>query len=777
MTTLFLSILAFPLLAGVIAPFFRANGAIVYSRLVSISMVAIAATLVWFAVSFEQGSTLSEQWEWIPSLGVSFSLLLDGFSLLMLILIIGIGGAIFAYASEYLHGGEGHSRFTAILLFFLLGMVGIVLSGNLIQLFVFWELTSITSYLLIGTKSESPKARAHALQALLVTGGGGVIMFLGFVLLGIIAGSYELQVIFENKEQVLAHPMLPWVVATVLLGALTKSGQFPFHFWLPNAMSAPTPVSAYLHSATMVKAGVILVAKLTPLFGGLAIWEFPLMVFGGITMIYAATLGLLQTDLKKILAYTTLSVLGLLMMLFGVGSELSIKAAIVFLFGHALYKSTLFMCAGSIDHAVHTRDVRLLGALRKMMPITALAAGLAALSKSGFPPFFGFLGKEYAYKSGIASEWLAPVVVTVALVTNMVLMALALKVGVHPFFRKIEKAPTGAHDPSWWMKGGPLLLASLGLLAGLFPLWINNVLVEPALGSVLLKEVDVTLKLWHGFNIPLLLSVLTLIGGILIYSAREKLWRQERLLTPKDALETLYEWIFNGTNAFAKSSTAVIQSGVLRNYLYWIMGSFAVLAFYKIIWVGQFPKLDFSTLPNAFDGIAILLIVSGAIYALIAQSRLVMLIALGMVGMGIALIYVNYSAPDLAITQILVETLIVLLFVFSIKRLSRLRPLSSKSRRLLDAGVATLMGTIVTFLILKSQWIQFAPPVSEKLVEWSYPLAKGKNVVNVILVDFRAMDTLGEITVLGIAALGVFVMMESFRKGNKKVAAKEEIES
>lgn len=766
MISLFL--IGIPFLLALVSPVAKGGLSAGYGKLVAVALLVLLFGLFWGFYVPNGESMLSYHSSWVPSLGVDLSFEIDGLSKLMVTLILLVGSVVFTYASEYLRGDTYQHRFYSVLLVFLVGMIGIVISDNLILLFIFWELTSITSYLLIGTKSTYQEARSNALQALVVTGGGGVVMLLGILWLGNITGTYAISELRELPEGWTHHSAMPWVVACLLLGAFTKSGQFPFHFWLPNAMSAPTPVSAFLHSATMVKAGVFLVLKLNPLFAELSYWSVTLLIVGGTTMIYAAVKGLLQYDLKKILAYTTLSVLGLLMMLIGEGSPLALKSALIFLFGHALYKSTLFMCAGNVDHAVHNRDVRTLGSLNKAMPITAVAAGLAALSKSGFPPFFGFVGKEYVYKSGIASDWVAPFVLVIAVVSNALLMALALKAGVHPFWHRAEKKPESVHAPSKWMSWGPMLLALAGLAAGLQPKLIGNWFIEPALYVVSLNPINVELKLWHGFNTAFILSLLTLAAGVLVYLLRHRAWRNSPINPKKDRFEHLYELGFSGLLSFAKTSTRFIQSGSLRQYFYWIIGSLCALTVSKIVLVGNFPTLVSAIELSFLDLSIVVMIVIGALFALITESRIRMLLSLGLVGFAVALIFALYSAPDLAITQILVETLIVVLFVFSIRHLSLIKPYSKRGSRMRDAILAGLAGLVVTLLILKSQWFQFAPSISEKFVEWSYPLAKGKNVVNVILVDFRALDTLGEIVVLGIASLGVYILLDGGKLASRK---------
>ncbi|MCG8528961.1 MAG: DUF4040 domain-containing protein [Opitutales bacterium] len=760
-----------PLVLAVVVYFNGPLRAALTGKIAAACLLLLLGILAYVSSSPSLQHLLSSSIEWVPSLGVELLFSVNGFSRLMLFLIFGVGTVIFFYASDYLKSHPQQHRFLTVLLIFLTGMTGIVVSDNLIQLFIFWEVTSVTSYLLIGFKHEDAKSRWNALQALLVTGSGGVVLLLGFILLGSIAGSFDFQQIVQSKESILAHPYAVPAAICILIGALTKSGQFPFHFWLPNAMSAPTPVSAFLHSATMVKAGVFIVAKFTPIFTTQPYWDWPLVALGSITMLYASVMGLMQSDLKKILAYTTLAVLGLLMMLLGVGTELAVKSAIVFLLGHALYKSVLFLSAGSIDHAVHTREVGKLGGLFRWMPLTAITACLAALSKSGFPPFFGFLSKEYVYKAGLAEEAIAPFIIAMAVLTNMLLMALALKVGVHPYFSKKNSVPAAgkAHDPSPWMTFGPLMLASLGLAIGMFPAWISEHVTNPAVSTILMSEVSISMKLWHGLNLPLLLSVLTLAGGLSVYAMRHnRIFDKTRESTITDPFEKIYRSGHDGLIALTIWITGFIQSGSLKRYFIWMISFFVFLVMTKLILIGAPPKSSYETPLTLLDVSISIMMIAGMFGALITKSRLIMLLALSLVGFGIAWIFAVYSAPDLAITQILVETLIVVLFVLCIRKMSMIRSLTRVSTRVRDIALATLAGAIMTVLVLKSQWIQFAPSISEELMEWSYPLAKGKNVVNVILVDFRALDTFGEIIVLGIAALGVGILVTSNRSKSKE---------
>lgn len=421
-------------LAAVLAPWLIRLLGDFGARLLALAPFGAFALLLAQMGQVAAGEAVIYQVDWFSRLGCEFALKLDGLALLMGLLISGIGGFIVLYASGYMKGHPQLGRFYLYLLLFMMAMLGLVLSDNLLLLFIFWELTSITSYLLIGFNHEQAESRWKALQALLVTGLGAMAMLAGFILLGMVGGSYSLTELMGDPDVITQSPWYAAMVLLVLGGAFTKSAQVPFHFWLPNAMAAPTPVSAYLHSATMVKAGIFLLARLNPLMGGSSFWGSTLAIFGSATLLLAVFLGLFQRDLKAILAYTTLGVLGMLTMLLGIGSDYAIKAMLGFLFAHALYKAALFMVAGSVDHETGTRNVTLLRGLRGVMPLTALAGGLAALSMSGLPPFFGFIGKELVYKAGVKLGGFELYFLIAAFVGNFLMMALALKAGVGPFF-------------------------------------------------------------------------------------------------------------------------------------------------------------------------------------------------------------------------------------------------------------------------------------------------------------------------------------------------------
>jgi len=713
------------------------------------------------------GTPVVYEVDWFAALGASFALRLDGLALLMGLLVSGIGTLIVIYTGGYMKGHPQIGRFYLYLLAFMGSMTGVVLSDNLVLMFVFWELTSITSYLLIGFKHEEKESRRKALQALLVTGLGGMSFLAGAVLIAVVTGTFSLTEINASGDVLREHGLYTAIVILILGGAFTKSAQVPFHFWLPNAMAAPTPVSAFLHSATMVKAGVFLLARLSPGLGDTALWNVTLSAFGGVTLVLAVLLGLFQKDLKSILAYTTLAVLGLLTMLLGIGTAAAFKAMVGFLLAHALYKAALFMVAGSVDHETGTRDVTLLRGLRGVMPITAAAGGLAALSMCGLPPFFGFLGKELVYKAGVALEGPFLVLLVFAFVGNFLMFGLALNAGLSPFFGKSSAGslPKHPHEapPSMWT--GPVVLGALGLLLGILPRLVDKSFVAPAVAAIKgVPTTEVKLALWHGFNLPLLLSGLTVAAGIGVFLARRRFWaagdRVLSALRPRGA-EAAYEKIFDGTMRLSKWQTAKLQTGRLHDYVFFIAGSATLLIGWALF---RFTE-GFPTVAAAdFDPwIAALVLMMGAaaFMAVISDRYFLILGALGSIGFGIALLFAYYGAPDLAITQLMVEALTVVLFMFVIYGLPSIRRFSGRWTVGRDAVLAGVFGTIVGLLAWLAVDLHFGEPISDTLAAMSYPEAKGKNIVNVILVDFRALDTFGEITVVASAALGIAALMSS----------------
>jgi len=696
---------------------------------------------------------------WVPQLDLDFSLWLNGLGFVMALLVTGIGSLILLYASGYMHGHPQAVRLYASLYAFMLSMVGVVISDHLLLLFVFWELTSITSYILIGFNHEDGVSRRNSLQALIITGLGGMALLAGFILIETATGVWHISELYAMEGGLAGHALYPGIFVLVLLGAFTKSAQFPFHFWLPNAMAAPTPVSAYLHSATMVKAGVFLLALMAPVLGGTTAWTVCLVVFGGITLLVGGVFGMRQFDLKAMLAGTTLAVLGLLTLLIGLDTAAASLAFLLFLIAHALYKATLFMVAGAVDHETGTRDVRLLAALRKTMPWTTAAVTLAAVSKMGLPPLLGFLAKEYTYKASLYGTygWLVTLILFLG---NALLITLAARAGVLPFWRTSGggELPKHPHEAPWSMRAGPLLLAGLSIFMGIaHPLFAP--LIATAHATIAPGYPPPEIKLWAGINLPLILSVVTVLLGLALLRFQDGFRTAVAWLRLPRA-DDVYDVSLQGVVTTANWQTRFLQSGYLRNYLLIILGATALLVSSKLWRFSSFtPEAQSGSfsLPVFLMSFAMLYAVWLAVRA---TTRLTALIALGVIGFGVALIFAAFSAPDLAITQVLVETLTIALFAWVVYKLPAIRVFSSTRTVLVDAAFSAVIGVMVMLLVLKSRALEFAPRISDRLAEWSYPEAHGANVVNVILVDFRALDTFGEIIVLGIAAVGAYVLLK-----------------
>lgn len=747
--------------ASILAPWVYRIGGRGAGWLISVLPFGLLIYFASFLNRTAAGEVFVVSYDWVPSLGIRFSFFLDGLSVLFAILISGIGALVFIYASSYLAGHPHLGRFYAYILMFTASMLGLVLADNLIALFVFWELTGISSYLLIGFNHNQESARAASLQALLVTGAGGLALLAGFLLLGHIGGSMEISALLGNGEVVRSHSLYAPILLLVLAGAFTKSAQVPFHFWLPNAMEAPTPVSAFLHSATMVKAGVYLLARLSPVLGGTEFWMYALTTAGATTMIVGAYLALRQTDLKRILAYLTVSALGILTLFLGLGTPQAISAAIVFLLGHALYKGTLFLVAGIVDHEAGTRDVEKLGGLRSAMPVTATAAVLAALSLAALPPTFGFIGKEMLLEASLVASEGAGILTIAVVLASIVFVAAAGIVGIQPFFGKILETPKHPHEapPSLWL--GPMLLALLGILFGVMPSLVEDSLLKPAVQAIAREPATLHLALWHGFNLPLALSALSLACGAALYVGRRRVFHAAAQLqiTSWWGPRHWYGCLLAGMNRLAQRQTQLLQNGYLRFYLLIIIATTLGLAgsklFHAIGSVNFATNLDI----RLYEWIVAALIPIGALAVIMSRSRLGAVAALGVVGYSVALIFVLYGAPDLAMTQFMVETLTVILFVLVFYHLPRFAILSSRRALVRDALMTLGFGALITIIVSIGSGLQLYPKISDYFIDNSLPLAHGRNIVNVILVDFRGFDTLGEITVLAMAGIGVYALL------------------
>ena len=708
------------------------------------------------------GESLVSAHDWAPSLGIKFSFLLDGLSLLFAILISSFGAVILVYSGGYLAGHPHLGRFYAYILMFMGSMLGLVLADNLITLFVFWELTSVSSYLLIGFDHHRESARAAALQALLVTSAGGLALLAGFLVLNHIGGSMEISTLLGSAAAVRSHPLYVPTALLVLAGAFTKSAQVPFHFWLPGAMEAPTPVSAYLHSATMVKAGVYLVARLTPVLGGTEFWMYALTITGATTMVAGAYLALKQVDLKLILAYLTVSALGILMLFLGIGTSEAIIAAMVFLLGHALYKGALFLVVGIVDHETGTREAGKLGGLRSAMPVTATTAVLAGLSLAALFPTFGFIGKELLLETLLMAGEGASILTVALVFASIIFVAAAGIVALQPFFGKSVATPKHPHEGPPSLLLGPLLLACLGILFGIMPSLIEDALLRPAVQAIVAAPVTLHLALWHGFNPALALSALSFAGGLALYAGR----RRAHYTAARMQIDSWwgpqhwFGYLLAGLNRLAQRQTQLLQNGYLRFYLLIIVATTLGLTGSKLfnaIGSISFSK-DFDV--RFYEWIVAGLIPIGALTAIISQSRLVAVAALGVVGYSVAFIFVLFGAPDLAMTQFMIETLTVILFVLVFYHLPRFSILSTRRALVRDALMALGFGGVITVIVSVGAGIQLYPKISDYFIDNSLSLAHGRNIVNAILVDFRGFDTFGEITVLAVAGVGVYGLLK-----------------
>jgi len=702
---------------------------------------------------------------WVEGLGVDLAFRIDGLSLLFYLLITGIGILVLGYSAAYASDVAKRRRLCLLLFAFLLAMLGLVAADDLITLFVFWEATTVISYLLIGFDHEKASARRSALQGLLVTGAGGLAMLAGLIVLGMEAGTFRLS---ELPAAVAAAEPEHFTLslALILLGCFTKSAQFPFHFWLPNAMAAPTPVSAYLHSATMVKAGIYLLARIHPIYGDHEIWFPVLTAVGAFTAVWASIQALRQTDLKLMLAHTTVMALGTLTMFLGSSSPVAIAAAVTFIVVHALYKSTLFLVIGVVDKRTGTRDRRLLSGLRAALPVTAVAAFAGAFSMAGFPPFLGFIGKELKYEGALAIADEPGLVIVAAVAANAMMVAVALVVSLRTFFGPVSEVAEAGAPPPRTMVAVPLLLGLGGLIFGLAPSLIGQTTVQPAATAVLGAPAEIKLALWHGVNVPLLLSILTVAMGVAIYFG---LTRLTGLLDRIGAAvpvsgDRVYDLVLKATLDGAGRLTSAVQGGQLPVY---IGLSFAVVGAALVAGaLGDDPQTWSAIQLEALEPWelgSLVLIAVGAGLAIGGRRRLTALCGLAAVGVGTTLVFLMHGAVDVAVTQFMVEALIV---VFVAAVIPKIAPFESvrrtRAERLVRSLLAGFVGIGATLVLLR-----LAPPVDRTVTDFyeqaSVPEAFGRNVVNVILVDFRALDTLGEVAVVVVAALGAFALLRGRR--------------
>jgi multicomponent Na+:H+ antiporter subunit A len=697
-------------------------------------------------------------------------LLVDVLSLLFVLLITGIGLLIIWYSRNYFAAGEALTRFLVYLLLFMGAMLGMVLSANLFALVVFWELTSITSYLLIGFWHSQPAAIYAARKALLITVSGGLALLGAVVLLHHVTGTADLPELAIRADVIRDSALYPIILALVLIGAAAKSAQVPFHVWLPSAMVAPTPVSAYLHSATMVKAGLFLICRMIPVLGGTTGWLYAVAGLGLITMLTGAVLALRQHDLKALLAYSTISQLGLILMFYGPATASSVHAGTFHLFNHAAFKGALFLLVGVIEHTTGTRDRRALQGLLPRLPVTATLLMIAALAMAGVPPLNGFLSKEMLYEASLAFTawgswmWLFPGLIVLG---SALTVAYALLASVGILFGGQRQAPASpTQEPINGMLLAPAILVGLCVIVGIFPQVFDGAVLAPAVYSVTGRAGLALPTLMAGFTPMLAMSLTALVAGVVLYVALQssQLWTTAR--SPAVSLDLLYDWSLLALDRVGLCLTGLLQSGYLKFYVMMTLGFLALSFGYPFVLKAgaMLGPLDLGAI-EPFEALLIYLMIFGAVAVPFAGQPLIAVLTLGFVGLLVSFLFVMLQAPDLALTQLLIETASLILFLLVLRHLPAFgREVISRWVRLRDIGISTVVGALVVVLLLIANSQTLYPPIASYFLEQSLRLGGGRNVVNVIVVDFRGYDTMGEITVLSIAAVGVYALIKLRRE-------------
>ena len=716
------------------------------------------------------GEVITTRIDWLPSLGLNANFRIDGLGLLFGILILGIGLLIITYARYYLSRNDPVGQFYTYLMLFQGAMMGIVLSDNILLLLVFWELTSLSSFLLIGYWKDLPEGRQGARMALTVTALGGLAMIAGMLILGNIAGSYDISGILQAREAIQSSPLYLPALILILIGAFTKSAQFPFHFWLPHAMAAPTPVSAYLHSATMVKAGLFLMARLWPVLSGTPEWFYIVATTGLVTMVMAAWIGMFRDDLKSLLAFSTVSHLGLITMLLGFGTEAAAVAAVFHIINHATFKASLFMTAGIIDHEAGTRSIRRLGGLRRLMPITFVIGTVTALSMAGVAPLNGFLSKEMMLQESSQMVWAGhpALIVTMAAIGAVFSVCYSLRFIWQVFFGpERDDYPHHPHDPGFGMWGSPALLAVLVVLIGLFSNTMVGWLVAASASAVTGVAQHPHFALWHGLTLPLMLSVTALLGGMVLLALNHRMIAIRDMVWRPDG-KRAFDAITRACTCAAMALTQRLTNGSMSRALAALTLTIVLCGLWAFSTGGYQgatrPMLEIRAVP--LIGWALLIVATGCM-VYFHRLRIMALVLVGIIGLIVSCSFLYLSAPDLALTQISVEVVTVILLLLALNFLPKFTVLDSRDRkRGVDAFIATVAGLgfgTLSYIIMRSDFA--FPSISGYMVENSHKLGGGDNVVNVILVDFRGYDTFGEITVLGIAALTIFALTETLLTG------------
>ncbi len=754
-------------------------------------LVALVGT-IQVALLYPQiahGSVIREEFMWLPSLGLNFVLRMDGFAWLFSMLVLGIGTLVSLYARYYMSPDDPVPRFFAFFLAFMGAMLGLVISGNLIQIVFFWELTSLFSFLLIGYWHHRADARRGAYMALMVTGAGGLCLLAGVMLLGHIVGSYDLDQVLAAGDQIRAHALYPIMLALVLIGALSKSAQFPFHFWLPHAMAAPTPVSAYLHSATMVKAGVFLLARLWPSLSGSEEWFYIVGGAGAITLLLGAYCAIFQNDLKGLLAYSTISHLGLITLLLGLNSPLAAVAAVFHILNHATFKASLFMAAGIIDHESGTRDIRKLSGLVRLIPFTATLAMVASASMAGVPLLNGFLSKEMFFAETVfisSTAWVEFALPVIATIAGTFSVVYALRFTVDVFFGPTAtNLPHTPHEPPRWMRAPVELLVFTCLLVGIFPAQIvGSILAAAALPVVGGELPEYSLAIWHGWNAPMIMSLVAMSGGVVLYLLLRKQLKRGRFKYPpiinyfngKRMFERSLVVMMRGVRRIEKRiSTKRLQTQLFLLVLAAVVAGLIPMLHSNLSW-GDRPKI-----PGSIVFVTLWLLAIACALGAAWQAKYHRLAALTMVsvcGLMTCITFVWFSAPDLALTQLVVEVVTTVLILLGLRwlprRIEEVSPLPgslrrARIRRLRDFLLSTVVGGGMALLSYAMLTRQTPNDISSFYLSRALPEGGGSNVVNVMLVDFRGFDTLGEITVLGAVALTVYALLRRFRPSKESM--------
>lgn len=720
------------------------------------------------------GHAIATEIAWSEAFGLTLALRVDGLALFFGLIIAGIGTAIAIYAGYYFADDPKLGYFYALFYLFMTNMLGVVWADNLLALFIFWEGTSITSYLLIAFKLTDRTSLEGARRALIVTGTGAMALLAGMVLLAQMAGTYTIsEMIARPGIDFTAHSLYPAALILILLGAFTKSAQFPFHFWLPGAMAAPTPVSAYLHSATMVKAGIYLLARLHPALSDSPLWFWSLLLVGGTTMLLGALSALRYFDLKAILANATISQLGILTLLLAFTSEYAYIAVVVGILAHSLYKGPLFLVAGLIDHATGTRDVRHLAGLSRSLPWVAVTALLAALSMAGIPPTFGFLSKELLleqfYQAGQGSAaWLGTIGLGIVAFGGALFVAYSLVVLWLPFFRKqpSEELAEVHHAPSLPFVLPALLLALIGLVIPFVLSSVEGLLFAPAASAIAGAEIGVHLALWHGFTPVLWTSLAAIAAGVGIFLVRHSVRRGFSLVPQWLNGALAFEAVSSGLSHFARWTTRRIQDGPFAGQISITLLSavaFVIYALFASNFIGEL-RTNWRATPTFYEFLLTSLAIVAAFVTARMNNRLSAIISIGIVGLVVTLAFVFFGAPDLALTQLLIEVLTVVLLVLVFYRIPPQAQVPiSPWLRLRDFVVAGAVGLWGFAMVLLGVEQSLLPSISDYFSLNAVPAAHGGNIVNVILVDFRAFDTMGEISVLALAAIGGYALLRASR--------------